>query len=128
MSRKEKLYLTQEDLFRIGNATSSKLSEVRQGEVKTIDVNGIKTIVANDKGVSLYNKQGLEDAPLSGWVYELKVGTPLPVGLKLWKDTIVQGHYHVCAAQNMPYNKYVGLLEELAMHCQKVFKKKKAGL
>ena len=126
MANKEKLYLTQEDLYRIGNSTSSKLTDVRQGEIKTIDINGVKTIIANDKGVSLYNKQGLNDAPLSGWVYEIKEGTPLPFGLKLWKDPDVAGHYHVCAAQNMSYHKYVGLLEELAIRCQKVFKKKSA--
>lgn len=126
MANNEKLYLTQEDLYRIGNSTSSKLTDVRQGEIKTIEVNGVKTIVANDKGVSLYNKQGLNDAPLSGWVYEIKEGTALPSGLKLWKDPDITGHYHVCAAQNMPYHKYVGLLEELAIHCQKIFKKKSA--
>lgn len=126
MSQKETLYLTQEDLYRIGNATSSKLAEVRSGEVKIIEINGIKTVIANDKGVSLYNKTGLDDAPLSGWVYEIKSGTALPFGLKLWKDPKIAGHYHVCAMQNMPYHKYIGLLEELALRCQKVFKKKSA--
>ncbi len=126
MSNEEKLYMTQEDLYRIGNSSSSKLSEVRQGEITIIDLNGINTIVANDKGVSLYDKQGLDDAPLSGWVYEIKVNTVLPFGLKLWEDLDVAGHYHVCPVRNMPYHKYVGLLEELAIDCHKVFKKKSA--
>lgn len=126
MSNKEKLYMTQEDLYRIGNSSSSKLPEVRSGEITIVDLNGINTIVANDKGVSLYNKQGLDDAPLSGWVYEIKVSTTLPFGLKLWEDPEIVGHYHVCPTQNMPYHKYVGLLEELAIYCNKVFKKKSA--
>ncbi|WP_308363946.1 MULTISPECIES: hypothetical protein [unclassified Microbulbifer] len=126
MSNTETLYLTQEDLYRIGNASSSKLADVRQGEVRIVEVGGIKTVVANDQGVSLYNKTGLDDAPLSGWVYEIKTGTALPPGLRLWKDPKIAGHYHVCAAHNMPYHKYVGLLEELALRCTKVFKKKSA--
>ena len=126
MPNNEKLYILQEDLYRIGNSSSSKLADVRQGEITTSRINGIKTIVANDKGVSLYNKQGLDDAPLSGWVYEIKAGGVLPFGLKLWKDPQIDGHYHVCATNNMSFHKYVGLLEELATHCNKIFKKKSA--
>lgn len=126
MANNEDLFFTQEDLYRIGNSTSAKLSEIRANEVVLIEINGIKTVVANDKGISLYNKRGLDDAPLSGWVYEIKSGTPLPIGLCLWKDPRIVGHYHICPASNMPLHKYIGLLEELAIKCQKMFQKKRA--
>ncbi len=52
----EKLYLTQEDLYRFGNSTSSRLIKVRPTEIDTIEINGTLTVVANNKGVSLFNK------------------------------------------------------------------------
>lgn len=122
----EDLFVTQEDLYRIGNSTSSRLSAVRPQEVDLIEINGIITIVANGKGVSLYNKAGLNDAPLSGWVYQIKANTNLPIGLKLTNDPRVKGHYFICPLTNMPYHKYVGLLEELAVMCSKLFLKKRA--
>ena len=66
MKNKEKLYIAQEDLFRHGNAGSSLISRVRDREVDIIKVNGIKTIIANGKGISLYNRAGLDKRPLSG--------------------------------------------------------------
>jgi hypothetical protein len=93
MAGKETLYFTQEDLFRVGNSTSSKLADVRQGEVTLIEINGIETIVSNNQGVSLYNREGFEYAELSGWVYEIKASTPLPIGLRLWTDPQVKGHF-----------------------------------
>jgi len=85
-------------------------------------------IVANGKGVSLYNKSGLEHSSLSGWIWEINQGTQLPNGLYLRKDSDPnnEGHYFVCPRRNMPVNAYAGLLEQMALHCRKVFKKKKA--
>lgn len=85
-------------------------------------------IVADGKGISLYNKEGLELSTLSGWVYEIKAHTALPSGLYLKEDTDPKkpGHFFVCPYKNMPLHTYVGKLEEIAVHCEKVFKKKKA--
>jgi len=121
---KEVVYLSPETLYRLGNASSPLLTRVRAGEVDTKKVNGITIIVANGKGISLYNKIGLELAPLSGWVWEIKSNTPLPIGLKLIKDERPQGHYSLCPVKNMPVSKFVSLLEDVLMHCKKSFKKK----
>jgi hypothetical protein len=71
MKTEEKLYLAPEDLYRLGNATSPLMTRMRPGEVDIVAINGINTIVANRKGVSLYNKTGLALAPLKGWVWEI---------------------------------------------------------
>ncbi len=128
MANNEKLYISQEDLYRVGNSTSPQMSKLRSGEITIRELNGIKMIVADGKGVSLYNKDGLEKSELSGWVWEIKVDTQLPTGLYLKKDTDPnkKGHYFVCPRRNMPVHTYAGKLEEIAVHCQKVFKKKKA--
>ena len=42
MHNQEKLYIAQEDLYRLGNAGSSLISRVRVREVDVMEVNGIK--------------------------------------------------------------------------------------
>ena len=70
-------------------------------------------IVANGKGISLYNKTGLDLAPLSGWVWEIKANTSLPTGLKLIKDDRPEGHYSLCPTKNISTHEFVSLLEKV---------------
>lgn len=86
MKQNEPFYLSPETLYRIGNGTSPLLTKVRPGEVDTIDINGVTHIIANGKGISLYNRQGLDLAPITGWIWEISPKTPIPHGLKLIKD------------------------------------------
>jgi len=124
MDRKEPLYLTPEILYRLGNGSSPLMSRIRPGEIDITEINGIKVIISNGKGISLYNKTGLDLAPLTGWVWEIGQNTKFPIGLKLIRDDSPEGHYSLCPAQNMSINEFVGLLEKVAIHCKKVFKKK----
>lgn len=124
MRNEEKLYIAQEDLYRLGNAGSSLISRVRIREVDVMEINGIIRVIANGKGISLYNKAGLDKIPLSGWVWEIKVSTSFPIGLKLIKDDKPEGHYTLAPARNMLFSEYISLLEKVAIHCQKVFKKR----
>jgi hypothetical protein len=119
---KEELYISKEDLYRFGNSTSSRISAVRPREITTTFVNDIEVIVANENGISLFNKEGLESSPLTGWVWEVKRGTHFPAGLKLVEKGSY-GHRMLVPTHNMPLSQYVGLLEQVAIHCKKVFKK-----
>ncbi len=118
----EKLYLTQEDLYRFGNATSSRINRIRVGEINTTEQNGITMIVANDKGVSLFNEEGMRRSPLTGWVWEIKSRTAIPQGLRLVQKGS-KGHHMLVPVKTMPLSQYISLLEQMAIHCQKVFKK-----
>lgn len=124
----EALYIVQEDLFRVGNSTSPQMAKVRAGEITLIEVNGINVIVADGKGVSLYNKAGLEKSSLTGWVWELRAGVALPPDLYLRPDPDPNkaGHYFCCPRRNVPVSVYVGQLEQIAMHCAKIYQRKKA--
>ncbi len=123
MDSREVLYLAPEDLYRLGNATSPLLTRLRPGEVDIFDENGVKMIVANRKGVSLYNKVGLDLVPLTGWVWEIKARTSLPLGLMLIPDGNPVGHFTLCPCKNMPVQEFVDLLEKTVFFCKKVFKK-----
>ncbi len=123
MANSEKLYIAKEDLFRFGSAASSNISKPRPKEITTIEVNGVLTIVANGRGISLFNKAGLDKSRLTGWVWEIKQGTVFPAGLKLIKDNSSTGHHTLTPIHNMPLSQYIGLLEQVAVRCQKTFKK-----
>ena len=120
----EKLYFAEETLYRIGNGSSSRIASVRDREIDTIQINGIEVVKANGRGVSLYSREGLDLAPLSGWVWEIPPNYKFPVGLKLIKDDSPLGHYTVAPAANMPKSQFIGLLEQVALVCKKAFKKK----
>jgi hypothetical protein len=124
MNAKEILYIAQEDLYRVGNAASSLISRLRDFEVDTYEVNGVTMVTSNDKGISLYNKVGIDKIPLAGWVWVINAGTSFPMGLRLIKDDKPEGHYTLAPAYNMLLSEYVSLLEKVAIQCQKLFKKK----
>ena len=119
----EPLYLAPETLYRLGNATSPLLTRMRTSDIDIVEINGIKVVIANHKGVSLYNKQGLDLAPVTGWVWEISAHTSVPPGLNLTKDNNPMGHYTLSPVRNMPVHEFLGLLEKVAIHCRKVFKK-----
>ncbi|HEX7901137.1 MAG TPA: hypothetical protein VF950_25490 [Planctomycetota bacterium] len=121
MSLPEEFYIIPEEVFRVGNSTSPLLHKVRGGEVDVVDLNGVKVILANGKGVSVYNEAGLKLAPLSGWVWKFARGTVLPTDLKLVSEGA--GHFLVAPARNMPVDKYKGILEEMGLKALKLFKK-----
>ena len=58
---------------------------------------------------------------MTGWVWSFSPNTTLPPGLKLVQDK--PHHYCIAPVQNMPVDKYKGLLEELALKANRVFKK-----
>ena len=124
MGQNEKLYLVPEDLYRLGNATSPLLSRIRPGEIDLVEVDGIRMIIANGKGISLYNKVGLDLVPLKGWVWEISANTHLPLGLRLNKDDRPEGHYTICPNRNMSVHEFVGLLESIVINCKKLYRKK----
>lgn len=114
-------YLIPEDVFRLGNSEGPRLSNVRSRDVDTTTMNGIAIVIANGKGISVFDLEGISEAPFDGWVWRLSSGLPLPSGLKLVKDK--PHHYCLAPTMNMPVDKYKGLLEELALRAERVRKK-----
>lgn len=114
-------YIVPEEIFRLGNSNSARLSSVRPRDVNTTLINGIEVIIANGKGISVFDKEGINESPMSGWVWCFSKNTRISIGLKLVQDK--KHHYCIAPIQNMPIDKYKGLLEEMAMHAKRVFKK-----
>jgi hypothetical protein len=95
---------------------------VRASEVDLTEINGIKIVIANGRGVSLYTKEELETTTLTGWVWKFRAKTPIPFELKLVNDK--HGHYCVAPIMNMPVDYYKGLLEKMGMNAEKVWRKR----
>ena len=117
----KEFYLIPEEIFRMGNSSSSKLSNVRPRDVNTMEVNGITVIIANGKGISVFDKVGINESPMTGWVWRFPPNCKAPFGLKFVQDKA--HHYCIAPAQNMPIDKYKGLLEEMALKAVRVYKK-----
>jgi hypothetical protein len=84
-------------------------------------VNGIAVVIANGKGISVFDLDAITHAPFEGWVWKLSFNIALPAGLKLVNDK--PGHYCIAPITNMPVGKYKGLLEELGLLATRVVKK-----
>jgi len=114
-------YLIPEDVYRLGNSESPRLGHVRSIDVDMISVNEIVVVIANGKGISVFDLEGINQAPFTGWVWKLSSTTPLPPGLKLVHDK--PHHYSIAPVMNMPVDKYKGMLEELGLRARRVLKK-----
>ncbi len=67
------LYLAQDDLLRLGNASVPRLDHVRSDDVNTYERNGVHLVMANGKGTSLSTKEallGCEAAGFGGFLEE----------------------------------------------------------
>ncbi|GAB2529420.1 Tse2 family ADP-ribosyltransferase toxin [Microbulbifer agarilyticus] len=117
----KEFYILPEELFRLGNSSSPKLGNIRPKDIDTMDVNGIKVIIANGKGISVFDLEGIKKSPMTGWVWRFSSNTRPPIGLKMVQDK--PHHYCISPVQNMPLDKYKGLLEEMALSATRVFKK-----
>ena len=115
-------FIVPEDVFRLGNSESPRMNRIRSQDVDTVEINGVIAVVANHKGISLLTKDRINAMPEVGsWVWKFSEKTILPDGLKLVKDS--KDHYAVAPAQTMPLDLYKGLLEQMGMNAERVFKK-----
>lgn len=114
------LDMLDEDLFRLGNATSPKLQNVRPQGVDTYENNGIQMVYANRKGVSLFNLQELQrrESRMAGWVWKIPQGTLPPSGLAVHPDPTSPGYFFLCPVSVMTMDRYRALLSELVLHCE----------
>ncbi|EKP4441359.1 hypothetical protein [Vibrio alginolyticus] len=86
-----------------------------------MQLNGITVIIANGKGISVFDKTGINQSNMTGWVWRFPPNTRPPQGLKLVNDK--PHHYGIAPVTKMPLDKYKGLLEEMALKATRVFKK-----
>lgn len=54
---KREFYLVPEEVFRLGNTDNPKLSNIRSRDVDITELNGIAVVIANGKGISVFDKE-----------------------------------------------------------------------
>ena len=118
------LYFLDEDLYRIGNAGSSRLDNVRPADVDTFQRNTILMVRSNGKGISVGTLEYLQQLRLAGWLWKFAAKTPLTNDLVLRPDPNPRkhGHFFLCPGYDMSMNKYRGLLSEFALLCERTQK------
>jgi len=121
MLANKEFYIVPEEVFRVGNGGGPRMHMVRPSEVDVTEVNSVKVIIANGRGVSLYTHEELNNTSLTGWVWKFRPNTNVPHGLKLVNDK--PGHFCVAPVSNMPVDLYKGLLEQMGIKAEKIWKK-----
>ncbi len=53
-------YIVPEDIYRLGNVGGPRLSNVRARDVDTTEINGVTVVVANGKGISVFDIDGIQ--------------------------------------------------------------------
>lgn len=114
-------YVVPEDIYRIGNQDEAKLNHVRPRDIDTVSFGKELMVIANGKGISVYDRTGINESPMNGWIWRIKSNTRLPSGLVLVKDK----NHHFCIAPkyNMAISKYKQLLDQLSPWAQRMVKK-----
>jgi hypothetical protein len=124
------LFLLDEDLYRLGNATSPKLHNARPGkDIETYDTSGIVMVRSNGQGISLITEERFKrerDRHTGSYLWKIPANFPMPPGLALQPDTrdLRPGqepdHYLLCPQSDMPLSEYVALLSNLALKLERV--------
>jgi hypothetical protein len=104
-----------EDLYRMGNASSPNFSEARgMTDCLVVDRNGIKIVIANGNGFSAFNRVTAVMKARGKNIWRINKGSMLPLEIRIVKDQTSPGHYMLAPAKDMPFKKFLGLLEEMA--------------
>ena len=104
-----------EDLYRMGNASSPAFSEKRGLiDCLVVDRAGIKVVVANGNGFSAFNRITGPMKSQAKNIWRIAKGSSIPVGIRLVKDLTSPGHYMLAPEMDMPFNKFLCMLEEMA--------------
>jgi hypothetical protein len=115
-----------EEVYRVGNSTSPRMSALRVGEVLTYELRGVRMVVANGKGISVFTLKGLKEEGLTGFAWKFDRNTPVEPGPVLIDNE--KPEYCVLApARNRPLGEYKGLLEKMGPKCAKNLRIKKDG-
>lgn len=62
----KEFFILPEEPFRLGNSDSPRLCNVRSRDIDTVKINGITVIRANGKGISIFDKTGINESPMTG--------------------------------------------------------------
>lgn len=122
----KEFYIFPEEVYRVGNSSSHKMTALRVGEIDVYEIKGIKMVTANGKGISVFTLIGLKEEGLTGFAWKFTKNTPVEPGLKLIDDEKPE-HYTLAPIKNMPLDEYKGLLEKMGLKCSKYIKIKKDG-
>lgn len=122
----KEFYIFPEEVYRVGNSSSHKMTALRIGEVDIYQLKGIKMITANGKVISVFTLAGLEKEGLTGFAWKFRKNTRVENGLKLIDDEKPE-HYTLAPTKNMPLDEYKKLLNKMGLKCVKYLKIKKDG-
>ncbi len=111
-----------QDLFRMGNSDSPSFSEARGlKDCLVVEVNGILVVRANGNGFSAFDSITPYMKEKGKNIWKIKKHAILPDGIRVIKDMRPnhKGHFMLAPERDMPFLKYLGILEEFGIDSSK---------
>jgi hypothetical protein len=112
-----------EDLYRVGNSGGPRMDHIRADEIDVVELNGVRFIQANNRGISVFTETGIRQGVVSGWAWKISKTAVLSPELKLHQDR--PEHFMLCPIRQMPLDEYKGHIAKLVVHCERAFKVEK---
>lgn len=79
----------------------------------TTELNDKRVIIANGKGIQIFDRNGINNSSLSGWVCRFSARVLPPKGLKIVEQQ--PGQHCISPARNMTEDKLLELLKEMTL-------------
>ncbi|WP_444901515.1 hypothetical protein ACJJIG_18905 [Microbulbifer sp. SSSA007] len=115
------IYIASDSLPKYGLHKSEKTSELLTAILDTTLLNDRKIIIANGKGVRIFNQERINQLIQDGWICRFPAGTTLPEGLKIVEQS--PGEFYISPERNMAERQFIALLKEMSLRAITIFKR-----
>lgn len=93
-------------VIRTGTKDSPKLNHIRPRDIDVEGLSGQENVIANGKGISLLNLEGLIKKGLQGWLWLLLPNTSIPDQLGILPDVKDPNHFFIVPREGMLLAQY----------------------
>ncbi|QFT55048.1 hypothetical protein [Microbulbifer sp. THAF38] len=119
MSLRE-MYIDSNFLPKFGRFEQEENFEFLTSKLDTTFLNNRTIVIANGKGIRVFDQKSINQSNLNGWVCRFTASTKLPNGIKITEHT--SGQYFISPERNMTTERFIELLKEMSLSAITLFK------
>ncbi|WP_226646236.1 hypothetical protein [Microbulbifer variabilis] len=117
----QEMYIESNFLPKFGHLDQRENFEFLTSQLDTTFLSNRTIVIANDKGIRVFDQKSINQSTLNGWVCRFPAGTTLPIGLKIVKK--ISGQYFISPERNMTIERFIELLKEMSLSAITLFKR-----
>ncbi|WP_444909715.1 hypothetical protein [Microbulbifer sp. TRSA005] len=119
MSLRE-IYIDSNSLPKFGYSREEDVNMLTSN-LDTTFLNNISIVIANGKGIRIFDQESINQSTLIGWVCRFPAGTTPPNGLRITEQG--PGQYYISPERNMTATRFIELLKEMSLKAITLFKR-----